>query len=153
MSDTEIIPIPSKVYNCISSSLLNIVNSSGVLTDMTMLFNDLEDDKRGIMLFPIEGSKIAKKFIFGNYIGQYPFAIRSRTISTDANERQEACDIIDKIGDWFTEAVRNKTLTAFDAKTLVRSIEQTSTSTSVYRNKNNTEDYQGEFLLKFERKV
>lgn len=152
-NEIKIIAIPVSDSKAIVKVLLDWINTSCDIIDTPVVFNHLDESNSGITLVPLDGAKITKKFMFGNYKAQFPFAIVARTVNSDSQDKSDVCDSINNLGDWFDIMTRGKTFPTLGNKRIILGIEQVSMSTPVYRNKSGVEDYQGKFLLKFEKEV
>jgi len=115
---------------------------------MQITLNQLEKEGTAMMIQPLSGSIIEKKFIDDSFIGMFPFSIYVRVAAQDTSKRLNAIQLLYDLNDWLI-------------KTELPYIGDNRKALKIYMNtlpsiaagyENGDEDYQAIFHLKYNEK-
>ena len=151
MTDDIEIPLSITDNKDITSVLLSIIKSSTITGVLPVEFDYVSPKSACVALLSKEGARKSSVFIDGSYDGEFPFSIRVRQVQTNTDKRLDVHSMIEEYGDAFEVLTNSGTLPDLGGGRRILSIEQVSLSSLVFRDESGVEDYQGSFLLKFER--
>lgn len=106
----------------------------------------LPNDAPALMLQPLAGSAVERKYIDGSFIGTFPFSVYFRNAQTDTHDKLSAYDSLEKLAFW----LENSPLPVLNGKRSALSIEQSATPSLAFAD-DDTEDYQTMFTLRYKQ--
>lgn len=107
---------------------------------------DLPNRAPAIMLQPLAGSGVVRKYIDGSFIGMFSFAVYFRTDTTDTNKKLSAYSVLEALGYW----LETSALPTLSGNRTAIKIEQTAT-TALTAVDEGIEDYQTIFALNYKQ--
>ena len=105
---------------------------------------ELPKKSPAIMLQPVAGSGVERRYIDGSFIGLFSFAVYLRSEQTDTHEKLSAYDTLEQLAYW----LENSALPSLSGRRTAIKIEQ-STTTALALLDDDTEDYQTVFSLRY----
>ena len=83
--------------------------------------NKLDEQTDSMMIQPLSGTEITRKYVNNNYMGLWSFAVYVRVINEDTASRIDARKILQNLESWFTERKEDNSFAnyrSFQTKTL-----------------------------------
>lgn len=87
-------------HELIARTMLAWLNTCPYKPVIRIDYENLANDDLGMCVSSIQGTFITKRYICGGYEAQYQFKLIYRNLPTSNDERLEADEILDRIGDW-----------------------------------------------------
>lgn len=131
--------------SAIAKNVLDHLNS---WTDKPCVFSLEKLPKSGnaLMLQPLPGSGVLKKYIDGSFIGLFSFAVYFRIEQADTNDKLSAYETLEDLAYW----IEHESLPVLSDHRQAISIKQESTS-FLSLSSDDTEDYQTVFNLTYKQ--
>lgn len=107
---------------------------------------DLQNKSPSLMLQPLAGSGVVRKYIDGSFIGLFSFAVYLRIATTDTHAKLSAYNTLESLAFW----LENNPLPTLSGNRIALSIEQTATTTLAAVDEG-VEDYQTIFSLNYKQ--
>ncbi|MDE6385287.1 MAG: hypothetical protein K2L36_03980 [Eubacterium sp.] len=117
--------------------------------------NKLDKQADSMMIQPLSGTEITRKYVNNNYMGLWSFAVYVRVINEDTASRIDARKILQNLESWFTERKEDNAfanLPELSNENTAIKIEMTSAPVLAERYDNGTDDYKAIFNLIFKHK-
>ena len=129
----------------VAKDMLNHLNS---WPDKPCKFSieELPNKAPALMLQPLAGSGVERRYIDGSFIGQFSFSVYYRTEQTDTHEKLSAYDILESLAYW----LEHSSLPTLSGNRSAIKIEQSAT-TALALIDDDTEDYQTIFSLRYKQ--
>lgn len=107
---------------------------------------ELPNKAPALMLQPLAGSGVERRYIDGSFIGLFTFSVYLRTEQTDTHDKLSAYDTLEKLAYW----LENSDLPVLSGKRSAIKIEQSATPALALID-DDTEDYQTVFSLRYKQ--
>ena len=109
---------------------------------------ELPNKAPSLMLQPLAGSGILRRYVDGSFIGLFSFAVYYRTDMADTSEKLTAYEVLENLAYW----LENSDLPELSGNRTSLQIEQTATPAIASIN-DDMQDYQTIFELRYKQKT
>ncbi len=117
-----------------------------------IMLDELDKKAFSMMIQPLSGTEITRKYINNNYIGSWGFAVYVRVVNIDTASKIDARKILRNLERWFNEKNEDGSFANLpilsNGNTAIK-LDMTSTPALAARYDNGTDDYQAIFNLTF----
>lgn len=117
-----------------------------------IMLDELDKKANSMMIQPLSGTEITRKYVNNSYMGSWSFAVYVRVVNVDTASKIDARNILRNLEKWFNKRNEDKSFANLpklsNGNTAIK-IDMTSTPALAARYDNGTDDYQAIFNLTF----